>query len=52
LLEPIDEAEAVERGLDLGLVNVDDSEAAYNIIRGETISFKINFSVTPRVSQD
>ena len=50
LLEPIDEAEAIERGLDLSLVNVDDSEAAYNFIKGETISFKINFSVTPRVS--
>lgn len=49
LLEPIDEAEAIERGLDLSLVNVEDSEAAYNFIKGETISFKINFSVTPRV---
>ena len=49
LLEPIDEAEAIERGLDLGLVNVEDSRVAYDFIKGETISFKINFSVTPRV---
>ena len=49
LFEPIDEAEAIERGLDLGLVNVEDSRVAYDFIKGETISFKINFSVTPRV---
>lgn len=49
LIEPIDEAEAIERGLDLSLVNVDDSRAAYNAIKNATISFKINFSVTPRV---
>lgn len=48
--EPIDSAEAIERDLDPSLVNVEDSEAAYNFIKGETISFKINFSVTPRES--
>ena len=48
LLEPIDNDEAVERGLDLELVNVDDAEAAYNSIKGEDISFVVKFSVTPR----
>lgn len=48
LLEPIDNEEAVERGLDLELVNVDDAEAAYNTIKGEDISFVVKFSVTPR----
>lgn len=52
LLEPIDEAEAFERGLDPSLVNVENSEEAYNFIKGETISFKINFSVTPRENTD
>jgi len=49
LIEPIDEAEAIARGLDLSLVNVTDSQAAYDFIKGQTISFDINFSVTPRV---
>ncbi len=48
LLEPIDLDEAVERGLDLSLVNVEDSELAYNTIQGEDISFVVRFSVTPR----
>lgn len=52
LLEPIDEAEAIERGLDLSLVNVENSREAYDFIKGETISFKINFSVTPRENTD
>ena len=48
LIEPIDNEEAVERGLDLELVNVDDAELAYNTIKGEDISFVVKFSVTPR----
>jgi len=48
LLEPIDSDEAVQRGLDLSMVNVEDSELAYNTIKGEDISFVIRFSVTPR----
>ncbi|HCB67037.1 MAG TPA: hypothetical protein DEP70_05735, partial [Acholeplasmataceae bacterium] len=36
LLEPIDAAEAVERGLSEELVNVEDSEAAFNAIKGKT----------------
>jgi hypothetical protein len=51
LLEPIDLDEAVERGLDLDLVNVDDSKAAFHAIKGQTISFKISFSVETREAQ-
>ncbi len=49
LLEPIDNDEAVERGLDLELVNVENAEEAFNAIQGEDISFVVSFSVTPRV---
>jgi len=49
LLEPIDAAEAVERGLSEELVNVEDSEAAFNAIKGKTISFTISFRVETRV---
>jgi len=48
LIEPIDAAEAVERGLSGERVNVEDSYAAYNAIRGQTISFTLRFSVQPR----
>ncbi|MDX9691532.1 MAG: hypothetical protein RBT45_03690 [Acholeplasmataceae bacterium] len=49
LNEPIDLEEATNRGLDLSLVNVEDSQQAFEDIKGETISFKISFSVSPRV---
>jgi hypothetical protein len=49
LLEPIDHDEAVEKGLDLELVNVDDSQLAYNTIKGENISFTISFRVEPKI---
>lgn len=45
LLEPIDEAEALERGLSMDLVNVEDSEAAFHAIKGETISFTVRFRI-------
>jgi hypothetical protein len=48
LLEPIDLDEAEARDLDLSLVNVDDSEQAFLDIVGETISFKIRFTISPR----
>ena len=48
LLEPIDAAEAADRGLPNELVNVADAEAAYNAIKGETISFTIRFTVVPK----
>lgn len=51
LLEPIDLDEAIERGLDLSLVNVDDSREAFLAIKGQTISFKISFSVETREPQ-
>ncbi|TNF08530.1 MAG: hypothetical protein EP317_02990 [Bacillota bacterium] len=49
LIEPIDLEEATNRELDLSLVNVEDSQQAFEDIKGETISFKISFSVSPRV---
>lgn len=52
LLEPIDEAEAIERGLNPELVNVENSRQAFDAIKGQTISFKITFSVTPRVAEE
>ncbi|PKK93821.1 MAG: hypothetical protein CVV61_02710 [Tenericutes bacterium HGW-Tenericutes-6] len=48
LIEPIDEAEATERGLDPSLINVDDSRQAYDDIKGKTISFSLSFRVEPR----
>lgn len=45
LIEPIDEAEAIERGLDLELVNVEDSELAFNQIKGQNISFVLGFEL-------
>lgn len=39
LIEPIDETEATIRGLSLDLVNVEDSQLAYNQIKGQNISF-------------
>lgn len=52
LLEPIDMDEAIENGLDLDLVNVDDSREAFLAIKGKTISFTINFSVETREPQE
>jgi len=48
LLEPIDQNEADEKGLDPSRVNVLDGKAAYEFIKGETISFAITFGVEPR----
>lgn len=45
LLEPIDEAEAIEQGLDLSFVNVEDSQAACDTIRGNDITFSISFTL-------
>ena len=39
LLEPIDMAEAINEGLDLELVNVDDAILAFEEIKGKQISF-------------
>jgi predicted ribosomally synthesized peptide with SipW-like signal peptide len=47
LLEPIDQQEAADRGLDT--FNVEDSREAAQAIKGETISFTLRFSVQPRV---
>ncbi|MDO9629768.1 MAG: hypothetical protein Q7I99_07680 [Acholeplasmataceae bacterium] len=48
LIEPIDPNEAAERGLGLEMVNVGDGEAAFNSIKGATISFVVSFKVVPR----
>ncbi len=46
--EPIDLAEAISKGLDQSMVNVEDSVAAYEAIKGETISFTLSFTVEPK----
>ncbi|QMS84695.1 hypothetical protein [Candidatus Xianfuyuplasma coldseepsis] len=43
LLEPIDEQEAIDEGLDLSLVNVDDAELACEAICGKSIEFDVSF---------
>lgn len=49
LIEPIDLAEAIEKGLDESLVNVENSRQAFEAIKGQTISFKVSFSVSQRI---
>lgn len=51
LIEPIDEQEAIEKGLDPSLINVDDSRQAYDDIKGKTISFSLSFRVEPRSNE-
>ena len=48
LIEPIDLEEAQDRGLDLDLVNVEDSRAAAHAIFGQDISFTLLFRVEPK----
>ncbi len=48
LIEPIDEAEAMQKGLDNEFVNVEDSQAAYESIKGETIEFTLEFSLSSK----
>ncbi len=45
LLEPIDMDEAISRGLNIDLVNVDDSIQAYEDLSGKTISFTLGFEL-------
>ena len=45
LLEPIDLEEATTEGLDINLVNVDNSVEAYEAIQGQNISFAINLEL-------
>ena len=45
LIEPIDLEEATAEGLDLSLVNVDDSLLAFETIRGQDISFTIELEL-------
>ncbi|GEM_PF-5831381 len=43
LLEPIDEAEALEHGYDPSVVNVADARAACEAIYGQNITFDVSF---------
>ncbi|MCF7926195.1 MAG: hypothetical protein K9L74_01275 [Candidatus Izimaplasma sp.] len=45
LEEPFDEEEVVGKNLDESLVNVEDSELAYQTITGKTITFTLNFEL-------
>lgn len=45
LIEPIDSQEADDLGLDPSLVNVEDSVAAYNAIKGQNVSFQLLFEL-------
>ncbi len=45
LTEPIDLQEANDKGLDPERVNVEDSVAAYNAIKGQNVSFELKFEL-------
>lgn len=45
LMEPIDEQEALERGLSSEMVNVTNSQEAYEAIKGQTINIKLGFKI-------
>ncbi len=45
IIEPIDLEEATEKGLDLALVNVNDSVEAYEAIQGQDIIFTIEMEL-------
>jgi hypothetical protein len=51
LIEPIDLEEAIELGLDLERVNVEDSKAAFETIRGQEITFGLRFELQPRENE-
>ncbi len=48
LQEPIDLDEANERSLDLSSVNVEDSQVAYEAIKGQEIRIELGFRVEPK----
>lgn len=50
--EPIDAEEADMLGLDSSFVNVEDSVAAYEAIKGQTIAFDLRFSVEPKIIEE
>jgi len=52
LLEPIDEAEAIEYGLELSRVNVEDSVLAYETIQGQTITFSLQMMLEAKPEPD
>ena len=45
LMEPIDEQEALIRGLSSEMVNVTNSQLAYEAIKGQTINIKLGFRI-------
>jgi len=52
LIEPIDEAEAVQKDLDASRVNVEDSKEAYESIKGEVIEFTLEFSLSSKTESN
>ena len=48
LIEPIDSEEALEKGISLDRVNVEDSLGAYESIKGQQINIKIGFRFETR----
>ena len=48
LIEPIDSEEALEKGISLDRVNVEDSLGAYESIKGQQINIKIGFRFEKR----
>jgi hypothetical protein len=52
LIEPIDEAEAVQKDLDTSRVNVEDSKEAYESIKGEVIEFTLEFSLSSKTESN
>ncbi len=52
LIEPIDAAEAVALGLDPESVNVEDSRAAYEAIKGQTVGIVLSFRIEPKTQEN
>ena len=52
LLEPIDLEEATAEGLDLNLVNVDDSLLAFETIKGQDITFAIRLELIQKAATE
>ncbi|MFP4078749.1 MAG: hypothetical protein ACLFUQ_06375 [Candidatus Izemoplasmataceae bacterium] len=48
LIEPIDAAEANEKDLPEDTVNVEDSKGAYESIKGQTVEFTLEFSLSTK----
>lgn len=51
IIEPIDEAEALEKGYDLSRVNVENSVDAFYEIIGKDITFEVLFELQPKLEE-